>query len=205
MPASGGSTKAGVMRNRRSMAMVPQAMASPSAPFPSPPPQIQAKAKADAKKEAHASATTVSRMPFPAAKPAPAPMNAPPARSSPPRPKIEAEVAASRESELPPSSAHLTKLAGLARELAAQANGSADVTALRRLRERLVEWLEDVRSVGSSARFAAAVERVVQRLSAALALGTGLAAEAGAVATELARLASGPAPAPTHGRVAFWK
>ena len=51
---------------------------------------------------------------------------------------------------------------------------------------------------------AAAVERLVQRLSAALAAGGSLAAEAIAVAEELGKLAGGATPPKPPGR-AFWK
>ena len=97
-------------------------------------------------------------------------------------------------------------LATLAKELEAQARGRVDVQAIRVLRQRLTEWVEDVRSVGSDAKLADAVEALVRRLSAALA-GATLAAEALAIATELATLATGAppsAPKPTS-RLAFWK
>jgi Ca-activated chloride channel family protein len=98
--------------------------------------------------------------------------------------------------------AYLASLAQLARELAAQASGRCDAAAVRLLRQRLEEWIEDVRSVGADARLAQLVEHQVKRLSAALALATSLATEAAGVATELAKLATG-AP-PPQGR-AFWK
>jgi hypothetical protein len=99
--------------------------------------------------------------------------------------------------------AYLAQLGVLARELDGQGRGRADVAAIRLLRQRLAEWIEDVRSVGSHDAVALAVERLVQRLSAALAAGTQLAAEAIAIAAELSRLASGGAP--PSGRAAFWK
>jgi Ca-activated chloride channel family protein len=104
------------------------------------------------------------------------------------------------------SAAYLVNLATLARELEAQARGRADGSAIRVLRQRLTEWVEDVRSVGGNDTLATAVERLVQRLSAALAAGSTLVTEAIAVATELFALATSGAPAPTKGgRVAFWK
>ena len=101
-------------------------------------------------------------------------------------------------------SAYLTQLEVLARELDAQGRGRADTAAIRLLRQRLTEWVEDLRSVGGQAALADAVEHLVQRLSAALALATELASETIAVATELARLAGGTPPPAKKGR-AFWK
>lgn len=100
-------------------------------------------------------------------------------------------------------SPYLIALDALARELDAQGRGRADTAAIRLLRQRLTEWVEDLRSVGASSDLAAAVEQLIQRLSAALALSTTLAAEAIAIAAELAKLATG-APPPRQGR-AFWK
>ena len=104
------------------------------------------------------------------------------------------------------SSAYLAALATLARELEAQGRGRADAAAIRLLRQRLTEWVEDVRSVGGHDALASAIEQLVQRLSAALAAGQDGAGEAIAVAAELARYAAGGAPplAPKQGR-AFWK
>jgi Ca-activated chloride channel family protein len=103
-------------------------------------------------------------------------------------------------------SAYLAALGTLARELEAQGRGRADAAAIRLLRQRLTEWIEDVRSVGGHVALAAAVEQLVQRLSAALASGQDVAGEAIAIAAELARYAQGaaPPPAPKQGR-AFWK
>lgn len=103
----------------------------------------------------------------------------------------------------PVSSAYHAKLGVLARELEAQGRLSADPTMLRVIRQRLAEWVEDVRSVGGHDALAAAVERLVQRLSAALAGGGALAAEATAIASELTKLAAGAQP-PKPSR-AFWK
>ncbi len=106
---------------------------------------------------------------------------------------------------MPGGSAYLSQLGTLARELAAQGLGSADPTALRLVRQRLTEWVEDLRSVGGQEALAAAVETLVQRLSAALTLATDLVRETVAIAGELAKLAAGTLPAPKQGRVAFWK
>src|SRR5439155_6112335 len=117
----------------------------------------------------------------------------------PPAPRApNAEVA---KEVAPDATAYLASLAQLTRELEAQANGRADRTAIRLLRERLTEWIEDLRSVGAHEALAGAVELLVRRLSAALAAGSDVAGEALAVATELAKLAQG-AP-PPKGRMAF--
>ena len=113
---------------------------------------------------------------------------------------------ASSTTATPPSSPYLAALGQLARELDAQARGRADLTAIRLLRQRIVEWTEDLRSVGDSPEVAAAVEQLVQRLSAALATATQIVAEAIAVAAELSKLAAGHPPPPRpSGRAAFWK
>jgi len=102
------------------------------------------------------------------------------------------------------SSAYLVQLGALARELDAQGRGRADAAAIRLLRQRLTEWVEDLRSVGGQDELAVAVEHLVQRLSAALVLGTDLASESVTVAAELAKLAAGTLPA-KRSRLAFWK
>ena len=94
--------------------------------------------------------------------------------------------------------AYLAKLAELARELEAKIG----TPAIRLVRQRLVEWIEDVRSVGTDDTLATAVEQLVTRLSAALA--TSRDTEIREIAAELARLATGATP-PAPGRVAFWK
>jgi hypothetical protein len=103
----------------------------------------------------------------------------------------------------------LAKLATLARELEAQARAAA-LGALRLLRQRLTEWVEDLRSVGGQDALADAVELQVKRLSAALATATDptndVATEALAIAAELMRLGDGGAPPPRkQGRAEFWK
>jgi Ca-activated chloride channel family protein len=101
---------------------------------------------------------------------------------------------------------YIETLGLLARELDAQARGRADAAAVRLLRQRLTEWIEDLRSVGGHEPLALAVEQLVQRLAAALAAGAALASAAALVAAELEHLAAGaaPPPAPPSGR-AFWK
>ncbi len=126
-------------------------------------------------------------------------------REAPPKPsepeELERAAAAPQD-----ANAYLVSLATLARELDAQARGRADGASIRVLRQRLTEWVEDVRSVGANDALATMVERLVQRLSAALAAGTQLVAEAIAIAGELAVLAAGGTPPTTKGsRVAFWK
>lgn len=93
-----------------------------------------------------------------------------------------------------PQSSYLTKLADLARMLE-----RADV---RIVRQRLAEWIEDLRSVGGDAALAAPVEQLVQRLA------TGPTAdELRAIAAELLRLANGGAPTspPKPSGRSFWK
>jgi hypothetical protein len=108
-------------------------------------------------------------------------------------------------------SRYLTTLGDLARELDSLGRKRADLTAIRLLRQRLVEWVEDLRSVGELAALADAVEHLAQRLSGALAAATldashDVAAETIAVAAELGKLAAGtPPPARKSGRAAFWK
>src|SRR5205085_1346097 len=58
----------------------------------------------------------------------------------------------------PARSAYHGKLETLARELAR----ATDTNAIRAIRQRLVEWIEDVRSVGGHDDLAAAVEKLVQ-------------------------------------------
>ncbi|MEO7094267.1 MAG: VWA domain-containing protein, partial [Polyangiales bacterium] len=102
-----------------------------------------------------------------------------------------------------PASAYLASLAALARELDGQARTNASTASLRILRQRLTEWIEDVRSVGTHDALATAVDEIVQRLSAMLAASAPLTAVI-ALAGELAALAAGaPPPAPKpRGRLA---
>jgi hypothetical protein len=100
---------------------------------------------------------------------------------------------------------YLVNLAQLARELEAQAQGSLGMSALRLLRERLRQWVEDLRSVGGHDELALAVADQVQRLGAALS-STNFADEVRAIAGVLAAIAGGaPLPPKKSGRVAFWK
>jgi len=126
------------------------------------------------------------------------------------KPASTGEARGEPERARTPATAYLVSLASLARELEAQARGRADGAAIRVLRQRLTEWVEDVRSVGGHDELATAVERLVQRLSAALAASLASVAivvsEALAVAGELAALAAGGPSTPTkRSRLAFWK
>ena len=107
------------------------------------------------------------------------------------------ERAESKES--PIGSAYLVSLATLARELDGHARANA-ITAIRILRQRLAQWVEDVRSVGGLATLASTVEDLAVRLASASM------DQAIAIAGELAALAAGaPPPSKPAGRGAFWK
>jgi hypothetical protein len=104
--------------------------------------------------------------------------------------------------------AHVQRLARLAVELEAQIAGGCDAAAIRLVRQRLTQWIEDLRSVGGSRELAEAVAALVRRLSDALAAPINLAAELAAIADELARLATGAVPPDTGSkpsRPPFWK
>jgi Ca-activated chloride channel family protein len=176
-------------------------------------------AKADAAKEMRRS-MEASPMPAPATPPAmprggaprlggampPAPAAAPKGAARRPADIDDRIPAPELESEAKPTSAasaYHAKLGTLARELDAQGRLSADAAMLRVIRQRLAEWVEDVRSVGGYDALASAVERLVQRLASALAGGGALATEARAIAAELTKLAAGAQP-PKPSR-AFWK
>ncbi len=130
----------------------------------------------------------------------------PPPSGYPQQPPMAQAKKAKAEAAPSGATAYLIALATLARDLAQQASGRADHAAIRLLRQRLTEWIEDVRSVGGHELLAATVERLIQRLSAALASGENVAAEASEVARELAKLAGGTTPPPAQrSRLAFWK
>lgn len=103
-------------------------------------------------------------------------------------------------------SAYLAKLAQLARDLETHAR-TGDKTALRLVRQRLKEWAEDLRSVGSYDTLADAVGDQADKIGAALsASGADLTVELQAIANILANLAAGgPLPPRKSGRAAFWK
>ena len=207
-------TQSGLMRG--SFTGMPMSQPGPMQPMPSPGPMPGAPPKIYA---AASPITAPTGAPRPAdMKSAPYIAPTPSYGAPPPPPKNElakrkkaerGEDSLERERAVAPEpigAAYLENLATLARELDAQARGRADRAAIRVLRQRLVEWVEDVRSVGTSDEIASTVERLVQRLSAALAADATLVDEALAVAASLASLAGGGTPAPTKGsRVAFWK
>jgi Ca-activated chloride channel family protein len=135
--------------------------------------------------------------------------------SSDAREKYERELEAARERathrqlkipEVPTHNPYFEQLENLARELESLARGGANPTAMRMLRQRLAEWVENLRSTGGTADLAAAVEALALRLTTAIA-SADLATEALAIAGELAQLATGapPPPAPKKSRAAFWK
>jgi len=150
----------------------------------------------------------------PAARPRPAPGGMmPPAMSPPPPPPPGASSYApvpkspKHEAAAPEdASAYLAKLATLARDLETEARGAASLGKLRIVRQRLREWVEDLRSVGGFDSLADAVDQLAQKLGEALAAGTDLATEASSIATQLATIAAGsPVPPRSSGRAAFWK
>ena len=103
---------------------------------------------------------------------------------------------------------YVLRLAALAVELEAQIAGGCDGAAIRLVRQRLTQWIEDLRSVGGSRELADAVEALVRRLSDALAAPMNLAAELQAIADERAKLATGaraPDAGAKPGRPPFWK
>lgn len=102
---------------------------------------------------------------------------------------------------------YLRQLAALAVDLGAQATGPCDPGVIRLLRQRLTQWIEDLRSGGGNGDLASAVEELVKRLSDALAAPAGLSAEAAAISEELAKLATGARPPPEKkkSRSDFWK
>jgi hypothetical protein len=134
----------------------------------------------------------------------------PPLHSPPPVTQAEAAEGAGASAAV--NAAHVRRLAALAVELEAQVAGGCDGAAIRLVRQRLTEWIEDLRSVGGSRELADAVEALVRRLSDALAAPWNLAAELQAIADELARLATGTLPPEPGGaggakpsRRPFWK
>jgi hypothetical protein len=97
---------------------------------------------------------------------------------------------------LDPSSAvgavYVRRLAALALDVEAQIAGGCDAAAVRRVRQRLTEW----------------VEVLVRRLSDALAAPMTIAAELAAIADALAKLSTGAQPpdaGPKPSRPPFWK
>ncbi len=111
------------------------------------------------------------------------------------------------DDDAPDVTSYLALLATLASDLEQQARGPANALALRLVRQRLVEWIEDVRSVRGHDALAHAVEAVVAKLSTALASGALTPEPLLAIAGELIALAASTppvAPRPSS-RHAFWK
>jgi Ca-activated chloride channel family protein len=110
------------------------------------------------------------------------------------------------------STAHIRRLTALATELTALATGNCDPAPLRRLRQRLTQWIEDVRSVGGEQRLTAAVEALVRRLTTAL-VAPKSPTEIQTIASELVQLVTGTTSvsspstdgAPEPARPSFWK
>lgn len=103
------------------------------------------------------------------------------------------------------ASAYLAKLQSFARELEAEARGAVSVGKLKLLRQRLREWVEDLRSVGGFDSLADAVEQLAHKLGDAIAAAD-VATQVAALATQLANVAAGGAVPPrSTGRPAFWK
>lgn len=196
-------TRSGVVRAAMPFGGMPQPQSIPSpampaqAPLPVGPPPIYASARGPMSGAPRSMAGGYS---------GPPPMPAKDEKAKRPARREEPMLESERAVATPIDAAYLASLATLARELDAQGRGRVDAAAIRVLRQRLTEWVEDVRSVGTSDELATIVERLVQRLSAALTAGTAVAAEAIAIAAELVTLAAGGSPTPTKGsRVAFWK
>jgi Ca-activated chloride channel family protein len=141
------------------------------------------------------------------APPPPAPAIAPPPPPGAPQVRGVDKLQTSAGAAPIAGAAYLAQLAVLARGLLAEAKGRVDVPAIRLLRQRIVQWIEDVRSVGGNEDLASAVEAQVERLRTALTAPETLVSEATAIAAELAALAAGapPPPAKKKSRLAFWK
>jgi len=128
--------------------------------------------------------------------PPPPPMS--PAKAKAPMPERQKNESVERK-EAAIGTAYLVSLATLARELDGHARANA-ITAIRILRQRLAQWVEDVRSVGGLATLASTVENLAQRLA------TASMDQAIAIAGELAALAAGTPPSSKPAtRGAFWK
>jgi Ca-activated chloride channel family protein len=139
---------------------------------------------------------------------------APAAPSAPSAPSPSSAQVASYDKVLPvvavgsPAAVtvYLKRLAQLAVELDVEAKGAASAGVIRRLRQRLVDWSEDVRSTGLD-ELADAVDLLVQRLSEALAQPTIMPSDVIAIADSLTVLAAEehPPAARPDRPLAFWK
>lgn len=198
---------AAMPRGRVSAGMMPP---SPQAVPPSAPASAQAMPVAPMSAPRPASASASASPPAPAPPPPPAPArraeakmaSAPPGLAGPssnaPMYRGESKKEAASPAD---ASAYLAKLAQLAKDIEADA---ANVSKLRLLRQRLREWVEDLRSVGGFDALAGQVEQLASRLAAALSA-SDVAAQARAIAAELAAIASGATPPPKSSGRAFWK
>ena len=133
------------------------------------------------------------------------PIASPPA-PRPPGPPLDPRQVTGATS-VPVLKAYLHQLAVLAGDLADVAAAGCEPDRIRHVRQRLVQWIEDLRSIGGPRDLAAAVEDLVTRLSDALAASTTLLADVEAITAELAALGCGKAPPPLkpRSRPAFWK
>jgi Ca-activated chloride channel family protein len=131
----------------------------------------------------------------------------PPLHSPQPMKKVS-EVAGVVDVSAVVIAGYVRSLAALAVKLEAQVADGCDAAAIRLVRQRLTQWIEDLRSVGGSRELAEAVEALVRRLSDALAAPMNLASELKAIADELAKLATGALPPDASAkpsRPPFWK
>jgi len=131
--------------------------------------------------------------------PMPAPVP-PPMPGSPPRPspaRVMREEARVPEAAAD-ATAYLAKLAVLARDLEQQIRDGAALPALRMIRERLREWLEDLRSVGGHESLADVVSQQLDALVTALRVSP-------LNTTQLTTIAQALAAVATPGKRAFWK
>lgn len=133
------------------------------------------------------------------------PQIGPPSVATPPRFKLPADLDVSP----PVLATYLRQLAHIAVDLAALAKAGCAPGAIRMLRQRLTQWIEDLRSVGGDRDLATAVEDLVARLTAALAAPATLRDDVTAVADALAVLAvlasDGQPPSRPRSRGGFWK
>jgi Ca-activated chloride channel family protein len=136
--------------------------------------------------------------------------SSPPSQSAAPRSLPPASPAAGGMSAAAISAMYLKQLPAFAvtlETLTTGVNAVIDPGQIRILRQRLAQWVEDLRSVGGERALADAVEALIERLTRALAAPDVLRVEIAAIADDLARLAAGAPPPPVKkkSRLAFWK
>src|SRR5207302_3769096 len=96
-----------------------------------------------------------------------APPRGPAPRPGPPMPPPQAPARPHAPVAMPPAGvSYLVQLLTFAHQLEVQAHGGADATAIRLVRERLVQWAEDMTSVSNDPDMVAAIEALIARLSA---------------------------------------